>query len=80
MSDVPNASSPARAILALLRLYKYVGSPWFSGTCRYVPGCADYMTEAILRHGAVVGVWYGLRRLGRCHPFGGSGYDPVPHR
>jgi uncharacterized protein len=50
----------------------------FTGTCRYVPGCADYMAEAVARRGAVRGAWQGLRRLSRCHPFGGSGYDPVP--
>ena len=45
-----------------------------------MPGCADYMAEAILRHGALKGTWYGLKRLSRCHPLGGSGYDPVPHQ
>jgi putative membrane protein insertion efficiency factor len=69
---------PTRFVLALLGAYKYFVSPWFSGTCRYVPGCADFMTEAVLRHGVLRGGFYGLRRLARCHPFGGSGYDPVP--
>lgn len=80
MSDAPRVSSLARCLLGLIAAYKYLGSPWFSGTCRYVPGCADYMAESVMRHGAVKGAWYGLRRLARCHPFGGSGYDPVPHQ
>ena len=67
-------------MLAAIRGYKYLVSPWFSGTCRYVPSCADYMAEAILRHGAAKGAWYGLKRLSRCHPLGGSGHDPVPHQ
>ena len=64
--------------LALIRLYKVTLSPLFAGSCRYTPGCADYMSEAILRHGLLRGGWLGLRRLGRCHPFGGYGVDPVP--
>jgi putative membrane protein insertion efficiency factor len=71
---------PARVGLALIRAYKLVLSPWFAGSCRYVPGCADYTTEAIQRHGLLRGGWLGMRRLARCHPFGGHGYDPVPHR
>lgn len=71
---------PSRLVLTLLSGYKYFISPYFSGTCRYVPGCADFMREAVMRHGALKGVWYGLRRLSRCHPLGGSGYDPVPHQ
>ena len=80
MADDPRLTLPRRTVLAAISTYKYLVSPWFTGTCRYVPGCADYMAEAVVRHGAVRGVWIGLRRLSRCHPFGGSGYDPVPHR
>ena len=80
MADALRAPWISRAMLAAIRGYKYVLSPWFSGTCRYVPSCADYMAEAILRHGALKGTWYGLKRLSRCHPLGGSGYDPVPHQ
>lgn len=69
---------PARIALALIRVYKIVLSPLFAGSCRYMPGCADYMTESIMRHGVVRGGWLGTKRLCRCHPFGGHGYDPVP--
>jgi uncharacterized protein len=65
--------------LALIRLYKLTLSPLFAGSCRYMPGCADYMSEAITRFGVVRGGWLGTKRLCRCHPFGGHGYDPVPN-
>lgn len=68
----------ARAALTLIRAYKYLLSPWFVGACRFVPTCADYTAEAIARYGLLRGAWLGARRLGRCHPFGGSGHDPVP--
>ncbi|MFA5908949.1 MAG: membrane protein insertion efficiency factor YidD [Vicinamibacterales bacterium] len=69
----------ARIALTLIRVYKIVLSPLFAGSCRYMPGCADYMTESITRFGLVRGGWLGTKRLCRCHPFGGHGYDPVPH-
>jgi hypothetical protein len=64
--------------LALIRIYKVMLSPLFAGSCRYTPGCADYMSESIARYGVVRGGWLGTKRLCRCHPFGGHGYDPVP--
>jgi putative membrane protein insertion efficiency factor len=66
------------AALALIRLYKIALSPLFAGSCRYTPGCADYMSEAIARYGVLRGGWIGTKRLCRCHPFGGHGFDPVP--
>ena len=66
------------AALLLIRLYKITLSPLFAGSCRYTPGCADYMSEAIVRFGVLRGGWLGTKRLCRCHPFGGHGFDPVP--
>jgi hypothetical protein len=62
----------------LIRAYKLTLSPFFAGSCRFVPGCADYAAEAIARHGVLGGGWLAAKRLGRCHPLGGHGYDPVP--
>ena len=67
-----------RMALRALRLYKLLISPLFAGACRYLPSCSDYAAEAIERHGVAAGVGLGVRRLCRCHPFGGSGHDPVP--
>ena len=62
----------------LIRLYQLFVSPVLGPSCRYLPTCSDYAAEAIERHGAIVGCWLALKRLARCHPWGGSGYDPVP--
>jgi putative membrane protein insertion efficiency factor len=67
-----------RAALLALRGYKLVLWPFFRGSCRYLPGCADYAAEALQRHGLLRGSWLAVRRLSRCHPLGGHGYDPVP--
>ena len=73
--------SPAqRAALYVLRGYKLMLSPLFAGSCRFLPSCSDYAREAIVEHGLTKGGWLAARRLGRCHPFGSSGYDPVPGR
>jgi putative membrane protein insertion efficiency factor len=62
----------------LIRFYQLFISPALPPRCRYLPTCSDYAAEAIARHGAAAGAWLALRRLLRCHPWGGSGYDPVP--
>ena len=70
-----------RALLILLvRAYQVVLSPLFTGCCRFEPSCSNYMIEALQTHGAVKGLYLGMMRLLRCHPFGKSGYDPVPPR
>jgi putative membrane protein insertion efficiency factor len=71
---------PVRAALAALRAYKLLLSPLFTGACRFHPSCSTYAAEALRAHGLVAGTWLAVRRLARCHPFGGSGYDPVPPR
>lgn len=66
--------------ILLLPIYFYRAciSPLKPPTCRYTPTCSQYAIEAIRRHGPVLGLWLGIKRIGRCHPWGGYGYDPVP--
>lgn len=73
--------SPLAAILALpVRFYRLVFSPWVGFNCRYQPTCSAYALEALEVHGALRGSLLAARRIGRCHPFGADGYDPVPER
>jgi putative membrane protein insertion efficiency factor len=67
-----------RLALFGLRAYGLVISPWLGPRCRFAPSCSAYTAEAIRRHGVLIGGWYGIRRLGRCHPFHPGGFDPVP--
>ncbi|QNL50360.1 membrane protein insertion efficiency factor YidD [Olivibacter sp. SDN3] len=64
--------------LAVIRLYQLLISPLFPGTCRYTPTCSQYGIEAIRRYGPFKGGWLTLKRISRCHPWGGHGHDPVP--
>ena len=66
-----------RFLMGALRVYKLVISPVLPSACRFTPTCSEYMREAVARHGAVRGVWMGIKRLGRCHPFHPGGFDPV---
>ena len=81
MVDTPDSrpSLPARGAQRLVRGYQWV----FAGRvspCRYDPSCSSYALEALGTHGFLRGSWLAVRRLGRCHPWGGHGYDPVPAR
>jgi uncharacterized protein len=62
----------------MVRAYQLFVSPLLPPSCRFLPSCSDYAAEAIGRHGPLRGLGLALRRLARCHPWGGSGYDPVP--
>ncbi len=65
-------------LIGLIRLYQWILSPWLGPCCRYHPSCSNYAVEAIRVHGSWRGLWLAIRRLLRCHPWGGYGYDPVP--
>lgn len=67
-----------RLAMGLIRIYQRTVSPWLGPHCRFDPSCSQYAVEAIGRHGVVRGAGHAVRRLGRCHPWGGAGYDPVP--
>lgn len=69
-------------LIAVIKFYKFVLSPifekLFGGACRFTPTCSEYTIEALEKYGATRGLWMGLKRISRCHPLGGQGYDPVP--
>jgi putative membrane protein insertion efficiency factor len=66
-----------RGLVFLIRGYQLVVSPVLPGACRFHPSCSQYARGAIEKHGPVRGLLLSIRRIGRCHPWGGSGYDPV---
>ncbi len=79
-SPPPPQSPAARLILGAILAYRYSLSAVLGRQCRFAPTCSEYAADAVRSHGAVRGGWLGLKRIGRCHPWGGSGYDPVPPR
>ena len=71
--------TPAAHLLrVLVRGYQLILSPLVPACCRYQPTCSAFALEALAKHGALKGSWLTLRRIARCHPLGGEGYDPVP--
>lgn len=68
----------AYPLLWLVRFYQIVISPLTPASCRYSPTCSHYTVDALKKHGAFKGGWLSLKRILSCHPWGGSGYDPVP--
>jgi putative membrane protein insertion efficiency factor len=64
--------------LAIIKAYKTLLSPILPPSCRYLPTCSDYAAQAIQKHGPFKGGWLAFKRIMRCHPWGGHGYDPVP--
>lgn len=67
-----------KLILMLVKGYSYLISPFLGSNCRYYPTCSAYTQEAIERHGVLRGLWLGIKRISRCHPFHEGGVDPVP--
>jgi uncharacterized protein len=68
----------ALPFIALILFYRKAISPWMPPSCRFTPTCSAYGLEAFRRYGLFKGFWLTIKRLSRCHPWGGSGYDPVP--
>lgn len=67
-----------RLLLVLVRVYQYAMSPWLGHRCRFFPSCSEYTIEALQKYGAVKGLWLGIRRVARCHPWNPGGFDPLP--
>lgn len=64
--------------ILLIKIYQLFVSPLFPSSCRYTPTCSHYTAEALKKYGLFKGGWFGIKRILRCHPWGGNGYDPVP--
>ena len=64
--------------IALIKLYQWIISPLFGPKCRFTPTCSHYALEALKKYGLFKGTWLAIKRISRCHPWGGQGYDPVP--
>lgn len=65
-------------LIFLVKVYQYAISPLLPTTCRYSPSCSSYTIEALKKYGPIKGTWLGIKRISRCHPWGGEGHDPVP--
>jgi putative membrane protein insertion efficiency factor len=86
LSSKKNKKSPFKVLgfilslpfIALIKIYQWVISPILGPKCRFTPTCSHYAAEALKKHGLVKGMWLAVKRISRCHPWGGSGYDPVP--
>lgn len=66
--------------VVMVKIYQWIISPIFPQSCRYTPTCSNYMIEALNEWGPIKGLYLGIKRISSCHPWGGSGYDPVPKR
>ena len=66
-----------KIFINLIKLYQFTISPLLGTNCRFVPSCSNYAIQSIEEKGVVIGIYFSLRRVLKCHPFGGSGYDPV---
>ncbi len=64
--------------ILLIRIYQKIISPLIGPKCRFIPTCSNYAVEALKKYGVFKGSWLAIKRIAKCHPWGGSGYDPVP--
>jgi putative membrane protein insertion efficiency factor len=75
--SAPSISPLQWVVIAALRIYKLCISPWLPSNCRFYPTCSEYMLQAVQKYGALRGIWMGIQRLAKCHPFHAGGVDPV---
>ncbi|MCH5318461.1 MAG: membrane protein insertion efficiency factor YidD [Paramuribaculum sp.] len=78
MKNNPFVNIFSHLIIFPVRIYQIVISPLLPASCRFYPTCSQYTIEAVKKHGPLKGSYYAIKRILRCHPWGGSGYDPVP--
>jgi len=64
--------------IALIKIYQWGISPWLGPKCRFTPSCSHYAVDALKKYGLIKGSWLAIKRILKCHPWGGHGYDPVP--
>ena len=69
-----------KLLILLIKFYQKCLSPILPNVCRYTPSCSEYFIQALQIHGVIKGSWLGIKRILRCHPWGGKGYDPVPEK
>jgi len=67
-----------RILLMVIKAYQYLISPMLGPSCRFTPTCSEYAAQAVQKYGAIKGLWLGIKRVGRCHPWHDGGYDPLP--
>ena len=67
-------------LIILIRAYQLIISPMLGSNCRFVPTCSEYAMESFKTHGLIKGLFLTIKRIGKCHPWGGHGYDPIPNK
>lgn len=67
-------------LILLIKIYQFIFSPFLKSNCRHLPTCSEYAITALKEHGSITGLYYSIKRVLSCHPFGNHGYDPVPKK
>ena len=67
-------------LIFIIKIYQFIFSPLIGKNCRYLPTCSEYAIESLKLHGLLLGSFFAIRRILKCHPFGGHGFDPIPKR
>ena len=67
-------------LIFIIKIYQFIVSPFIGQNCRYLPTCSEYAIESLKLHGLLRGSFFAIRRVLKCHPFGGHGFDPIPKR